>query len=207
MRRVTSHMQRRREARGFTLVEMLVVVAITAIVAGSLILANSSSAEKRPTTRRIVESSLNQAVSLASSTGNGATVLFIPQTNQVEIQVYAGRPNGQTPDASTATLVHTSSAPLGVSATGQNINVSSTGPSFAVFVDNFGHASYGTWAGPGSGNVSPTCNVTQTPLKISVLWDPNSTAPTESLQMPCGGSKFTAYDANGNIIPDLPTGT
>jgi Tfp pilus assembly protein FimT len=200
VRRVAGRVQE----RGVTLIETVITIIIGTIVASIIVLNHSNDAEKRPTTVRAVESALNQAVSIATTTGNGATVLFTHQTSSVEVQVFGGRPNGQTPDASNATLVHTSTAPLGVTATGQNTTSSTTGPSFAVFVDNFGHASYGTWGGPGTGATTPICNVAGTPLTINIIWDPTATGPTESLQMPCGGSKFTAYDASGNVMPDLP---
>jgi prepilin-type N-terminal cleavage/methylation domain-containing protein len=196
-----------RHERGVTLIETIVTVVIASIIATVVVLANSNQAEKRPTTVRIVESALNQAVSIATGTGNGATVLFTPQSTQLQVQVFAGRPNGQTPDASTATLVHTSVAPLGVTTSGQNTSSTTTGPSYAVFIDNFGHASYGTWGGPGTGTTTPVCSVAEAPLKINIDWDTSSNGPTESLQLPCGGSKFSAYDANGNLMPDLPAGT
>ena len=186
---------------GVTLIEIMIAVSIAAVLAASVALAGFQFGEQMPAARHLITGALTQAIAIAGTSGNGSTVQFESTTEQTTIRIYGGRPNGLTPDATPATLVREVSISVSLAAAGQNVSSAQTGPPFALFINSYGQATSGTWNGPGSAAQAPQCAPSGTPLTISI-YQPGTQGPSNTMKIPCGGSAFSSFNANGQTIPD-----
>ena len=167
----------------------MIVVGIVAFVLGTAALITfSHHGGASSATRNAFFSAQHEIGGISSASGNGATLRYVPAAGglNARLDLYHGRPNGGTVDAVPSRSIPVPGAVSAIS--GQN-SVATSG--FAVFVDGFGRATFGTWDGTTVITI-PSCSTTGTNLKI--VYDGGS------VQMGCGSSFFDAYDAVGNKI-------
>lgn len=179
---------------GQGLMEIMVIVGIILIVSAAT-LYGIGSPGTYGSTRIAISTAMSDTTSVATSTGNGATLAFIPSGPQgPHLEIYAGRPNGSTLHPMPTIPTRTIPFPEILSAYGQN-NVS-PGSEFAIFIDDFGRATYGQWK-PGL-PITP-CTISGSPLVIRY----GKSEDGQSLILACGGSSFQALEHNGNPIPTI----
>lgn len=133
--------------RGFTLLESAVAVAI---VAATLLVAIPLAAGSRPAAAASSAAQFDAAVtyarSLASTGGNGATLVVSAAQNGFAMQLYSGRP--------TQTNALVKAMPV-IGAAGDIREATLGAPPFALFFDSAGHAS-GMSGGLAPGSVIAT---------------------------------------------------
>lgn len=138
--------------RGFTLIEVVIVVAIVITIATFAFAAGprrGSFGTRSALTQ--LDAALAYAKGLAATSGNGATLLFVPHIPGVAIEVYGGRPDA--PDA----LWSAGIAPFVLDV---DVSESSIGsPPFALYLDSAGYAAAARFTGatPAPLAAEPAC--------------------------------------------------
>ena len=138
--------------RGFTLIELLIVAAIVITVAA---FALSASNGLHPMAMRSALSQFDAALAygkaVASTSGNGATLLVTLRESGFAIAIYSGRPTAA--DA----LKPAGIAPLLADGSIREVTVGA--PPFAIFLDAAGHAALAAFSGatPAPMPAQPAC--------------------------------------------------
>jgi prepilin-type N-terminal cleavage/methylation domain-containing protein len=138
--------------RGFTLIELLVVAAIVITVAAfALSLSNGLHPMAMRSALSQFDAALAYGKAIASTSGNGATLLVTARQSGFEISIYSGRPTAA------GALKPAGIAPLLADGTMHEISVGP--PPFAIFLDGAGHAALAPFSGatPAPMPAQPSC--------------------------------------------------
>ena len=131
--------------RGFTLIEVLIVAAIVITVAAfALNMTNGTRPMAKRSALTQFDAALAYGKAIASTSGNGATLLITPRQPGFAITIYSGRPTA------VEALKPAGIAPMLSDAGIREENIGA--PPFAIFLDSGGHAAV---AAVGGGTPAP----------------------------------------------------
>jgi len=194
---------RAREA-GFTLLEMLVAIGIAVILlaAGGYWMLSMRPAALRGALDDF-DSNLAAAKALAASSGNGATLVFAPQTDGVSgftLRVYSGRPNASNAVTTTNTMAAISATSVSEAHFGK--------PPFAIFLSSAGYPTGSANYPSLDAQENPTFNVIaqQPPCPSGgiVLTFTSPQGVTATRTLPCNTVVAFAAGADPTPTPNPP---
>ncbi|MDQ2871727.1 MAG: prepilin-type N-terminal cleavage/methylation domain-containing protein [Candidatus Eremiobacteraeota bacterium] len=171
--------------RGYTLIEFAVACAILAVL---LAAAARYSLGARPASLHAAilqaDALTAQARAVAQTSGNGATLLVVPQAQGVSVTLYAGRPDGRPMSATGAPPLV-----LNLEADGGSLGK----PPFAVFFSSSGSATGSPRYPQGAFDpANPPLLPSQPPCpdqgRQAVILTFESAGRSESLTLPCAAS-------------------
>ncbi len=198
----------RESERGFTLIEIIVVVAITAVLlaAGGMLLGGMHPGALRAAVDDF-DADVGAAKAIAATSGNGATIAVLPRYDErggirggFELRVYSGRPTAANAVAPSNVMSITSDAAIMEKTFGK--------PPFALFLSSAGHPS-GISAYPvadAHGVITFNVVASQPPCPaggiVITFTSPQGATDTRTLQ--CNVSVSAAAIADPSPTPNAP---